>query len=71
MDQREMTDAILEGEAELRAAIQAAEQAFMAGDVKHQLGMLWSVLPPNAKEYVKSNNPDQFRQVSDFLKPNQ
>jgi hypothetical protein len=67
MEQREMTDACLEGEAELQAALQAAEQEFNAGDVTHQLGMLWGALPPDAKEAVKTNNPDQYRQVSDFL----
>jgi hypothetical protein len=67
MDQQEMTDACLQGEAELRTAIQLAEQEFTASDVKRQLGLLWNSLPPDAKAYVKSNNPDQYRQVSDFL----
>ena len=69
MDSKEMTDACLEGEAELQAAIQAATEEFNAGDVKHSLGMLWNSLPPDAKEYAKQSNPDQFRQVSDFLQP--
>lgn len=67
MDQKEIMDAILEGEAELRAALQAADQEFGAGDAKHQLGLIWNALPPNAKEQVKTQNPDQYRRVSDFL----
>jgi hypothetical protein len=67
MDQQDMIDAMLEGEAQLRTAFQLAEQEFTASDMKRQLGLLWNTLPPDAKNYVKTQNPDQYKQVSDFL----
>ncbi len=67
MDAKTMQDAAMEGTARYMEWRQKFLNEWQEGVQKEQLKMLWMLMPPEQKEQMKKDKPEQYKQIVDYL----
>lgn len=65
--QQDAEDAILEGHAEAEEFMQEFLQQWHSTGVHAAMKRAWTSIPPQLKEKVRAQNPDQYQKVVDFI----
>ncbi len=67
MDAKTMQDAAMEGSARYMEWRQKFLNEWQEGVQKEQLKMLWMLMPPEQKEQMKIDKPEQYKQIVEYL----